>query len=203
MGPFDEPNATIGRAWTILSKNLGGCGMPGLNLHGHPASNLNYNNICFRGNGEQAARRLEAVPRAKGLQARRERHEHFQRLEPEQCRLVPEHALPRLIKDWLTHFFSFGTSAATLLLDPTIARRRRKRDSAQRKTKRLLVEELEDAGMALLGHAPEGIEAGPGRSRAVRIVSEDGRRRDSVPALRTAAAVLARRPIPTPSPPLR
>jgi len=47
MGPFAEPNAVIGRAWTILSKNLGGCGMPGLSYMGSLGTNFNYNNICI------------------------------------------------------------------------------------------------------------------------------------------------------------
>ena len=47
MGPFAEPNAVIGRAWTILSKNLGGCGMPGLSYMGTLGTNFNYNNICI------------------------------------------------------------------------------------------------------------------------------------------------------------
>ena len=47
MGPFNDANATIGRAWTLLSKNLGGCGMPGQTYMGSQGTNLNYNNICF------------------------------------------------------------------------------------------------------------------------------------------------------------
>lgn len=47
MGPFNEANATIGRAWTLISKNLGGGGTPGETYLGSQGNNLNYNNICF------------------------------------------------------------------------------------------------------------------------------------------------------------
>jgi hypothetical protein len=46
MGPFNDANATIGRAWTLLSKNLGGSGMPGQIYMGSQGTSLNYNNIC-------------------------------------------------------------------------------------------------------------------------------------------------------------
>jgi hypothetical protein len=47
LGPFNEANATIGRAWTLISKNLGGGGTPGETYLGSQGSNLNYNNMCF------------------------------------------------------------------------------------------------------------------------------------------------------------
>lgn len=47
MGPFNEANATIGRAWTLISKNLGNGGKPGWNYMGSQGNNFNYNNVCF------------------------------------------------------------------------------------------------------------------------------------------------------------
>jgi hypothetical protein len=47
MGPFNEANATIGRAWTLISKNLGGGGLPGETYLGSQGNGLNYNNLCF------------------------------------------------------------------------------------------------------------------------------------------------------------
>ena len=47
MGPFNEANATIGRAWTLISKNLGNGGRPGVNYMGTQGNNLNYNNVCI------------------------------------------------------------------------------------------------------------------------------------------------------------
>jgi hypothetical protein len=45
MGPFAQSNATIGRAWTLMSKNLGNGGIPGDTYNGSQGNNLNYNNL--------------------------------------------------------------------------------------------------------------------------------------------------------------
>jgi hypothetical protein len=50
MGPFAQPNAAIGRAWTLLSKNLGNGGVPGDTYMGSQGNNLNYNNIVIAEN---------------------------------------------------------------------------------------------------------------------------------------------------------
>ena len=47
LGPFAQPNATIGRAWTIMSKNLGNGGIPGDTYLGSVGNNLNYNNVVI------------------------------------------------------------------------------------------------------------------------------------------------------------
>jgi hypothetical protein len=47
MGPFNQANATLGRAWTLISKNLGNGGKPGINYMGSQGNNFNYNNVCF------------------------------------------------------------------------------------------------------------------------------------------------------------
>ncbi len=54
MGPFAQPNATIGRAWTLLSKNLGNCGQPGQTYMGTLGNSINYNNLIIPEN-EQAS----------------------------------------------------------------------------------------------------------------------------------------------------
>jgi hypothetical protein len=50
MGPFNHANATIGRAWTLLSRNLGGGAVPGETYLGSQGNNLNYNNLCIAEN---------------------------------------------------------------------------------------------------------------------------------------------------------
>jgi hypothetical protein len=47
MSPFSPANATIGRAWTLISKNLGGGGTIGQTYLGSQGNNVNYNNICI------------------------------------------------------------------------------------------------------------------------------------------------------------
>ena len=47
LGPFDKASAVIGRAWTLITKNLGGGGKRGTTYLGTLGSNFNYNNLCF------------------------------------------------------------------------------------------------------------------------------------------------------------
>jgi hypothetical protein len=50
MGPFNQANATIGRAWTLMSKNLGNAGIPGETYTGSQGNSLNFNNIVIAEN---------------------------------------------------------------------------------------------------------------------------------------------------------
>ena len=53
MSPFNEANAVIGRAWTLISKNLGGgAGKAGITYLGALGNSFNYNNICIPENEE-------------------------------------------------------------------------------------------------------------------------------------------------------
>jgi hypothetical protein len=47
LGPFNYANATIGRAWTIMSRCLSRSGLPGQNYMGSLGNPLSYNNLCF------------------------------------------------------------------------------------------------------------------------------------------------------------
>lgn len=51
LGPFNQANAVIGRAWTMISKNLGGA-KPGETYLGDIGNNTNYNNLCCGENEE-------------------------------------------------------------------------------------------------------------------------------------------------------
>jgi len=50
MGPFNHANSTIGRAWTLLSRNLSGGGILGETYLGSQGNNLSYNNVCLAEN---------------------------------------------------------------------------------------------------------------------------------------------------------
>jgi len=47
MGPFNQANATIGRAWTLMSKNLDGGGIAGETYMGSQGNVINYNNLII------------------------------------------------------------------------------------------------------------------------------------------------------------
>lgn len=47
LSPFAQPNATIGRAWSLMGKNLGAGSIPGQSYWGGQGNNLNYNNVVI------------------------------------------------------------------------------------------------------------------------------------------------------------
>jgi hypothetical protein len=52
MGPYNHANATIGRAWGLLSQNLQGGSTPGLTYLGSQGNNYAYNSVTFAENEE-------------------------------------------------------------------------------------------------------------------------------------------------------
>lgn len=54
LGPFNQANATIGRAYGLLSRNLGGGAVPGTTYLGSQGNPLNYSNVCFAENEERS-----------------------------------------------------------------------------------------------------------------------------------------------------
>ena len=54
LGPFNHANATIGRAYGLLSRNLGGGAVPGMTYLGSQGNPLNYSNVCFAENEERS-----------------------------------------------------------------------------------------------------------------------------------------------------
>jgi hypothetical protein len=54
LGPFNYANSAIGRAYGLLSQNLGGGSVPGLSYGGSQGNNLLYNNATFAENEEES-----------------------------------------------------------------------------------------------------------------------------------------------------
>jgi len=54
LGPFNHANATIGRAYGLLSRNLGGGAIPGTTYLGSQGNPFNYSNVCFPENEERS-----------------------------------------------------------------------------------------------------------------------------------------------------
>jgi len=54
MGPYNHANATIGRAWSLLSTNLQGGSTPGLTYLGSQGNNYAYTSITFPENEERS-----------------------------------------------------------------------------------------------------------------------------------------------------
>ena len=54
MGPYNHANATIGRAYGLLSQNLQGGSVPGETYMGSQGNSYGYNNITFAENEEKS-----------------------------------------------------------------------------------------------------------------------------------------------------
>src|SRR5438876_4713046 len=54
MGPYNHANATIGRAWGLLSTNLQGGSTPGLTYLGSQGNNYAYTSVTFAENEERS-----------------------------------------------------------------------------------------------------------------------------------------------------
>jgi hypothetical protein len=54
MGPYNHANATIGRAWGLLSQNCQGSSKPGLTYMGSQGNNYSYNNVTFAEHEEKS-----------------------------------------------------------------------------------------------------------------------------------------------------
>jgi hypothetical protein len=54
MGPFNQANAVIGRAWTLMSKNLDGGGVAGETYMGSQGNVINYNNLIIPENEDNS-----------------------------------------------------------------------------------------------------------------------------------------------------
>ncbi len=121
LGPFNRANSTIGRCWTLISKNLGGSGTPGETYMGSQGNPLNYNNLCFpeTENGlpegwnpfhvQKGFKRSESVVSVFGGWS-----------YSDICWYTPM-PIHEVIRGWLEHFFSTVVSGATIIMDPTVA----------------------------------------------------------------------------------
>jgi hypothetical protein len=121
MGPFNDANATIGRAWTLLSKNLGGCGMPGQTYMGSQGTSLNYNNICFGETEDKLPDGWKPVHVQHGFKPDDSVVSIYSGWSLNNICYFASIPIHETIQHWLTHFFSTGNGSATLLLDPTVA----------------------------------------------------------------------------------
>ena len=54
MGPYNHANATIGRAYGLLSQNLQGGSVPGVTYMGSQGNNYAYNSVTFAENEERS-----------------------------------------------------------------------------------------------------------------------------------------------------
>ena len=121
LGPFNHANSTIGRAWTLISKNLGGSGKPGETFLGSQGNALTYNNLCFPETEEGLPEGWQPLHVQKGFKPEESVVSVFSGWSLNDIAWYSPLPQQEVIKNWLTHFFSFGTNRATLLLDPVVS----------------------------------------------------------------------------------
>ncbi len=118
LGPFNQANAVIGRAWTLMSINLSASGKAGETYMGSQGNNLNYNNLCFAENEEELPEGWKPFSVQKGFKPGESVVSTFLGwgiTHPDQSFEKPFH--PQ-IPFWLKFVSPF--SSVTLFLDPNI-----------------------------------------------------------------------------------
>jgi hypothetical protein len=126
LGPFNQANSVIGRAWTVFSLNLGGAGKPGETYMGSQGNNFNYNNLCMPENEEELPEGWNAFHVQKGYKPQESVVSVFNGwgfTHPDQSFGKPFHTQ---IPFWLKFVSPF--SPVTLLLDPTIIKQLKERE---------------------------------------------------------------------------
>jgi hypothetical protein len=126
LGPFNQANSVIGRAWTIMSLNLDGGGKPGETYMGSQGNNLMYNNVCMPENEEGLPEGWLPFHVQKGYKPGESVVSTFNGwgfTHPDQSFGKPFHTQ---IPFWLKFVSPF--SPVTLLLDPTIIKQLKERE---------------------------------------------------------------------------
>jgi hypothetical protein len=121
MGPVSRANSSIGRCWTLISKNLGGSGKPGETYLGSQGNPLNYGNLCFPETEDGLPAGWKPLHVQKGFKQNDSVVSLFSGWSMSDIAWYSPLKIHEVIRGWLENFFSFGTSQATLVLDPIVA----------------------------------------------------------------------------------
>jgi hypothetical protein len=121
LGPFNQANSVIGRAWTLMSITLDAGAKVGETYMGSQGNNFNYNNLCMPENEEELPTGWKPLHVQKGYKPQESVVSTFGgwgMIHPDQSFGKPFHIQ---IPFWLKFVSPF--SPAMLLLDPTIVKR--------------------------------------------------------------------------------
>lgn len=121
LGPLNHANSTIGRCWTLISKNLGGSGTPGETYLGTLGNPLNYNNLCFAEKEEELPPGWEPLHVQKGFDESESVVSIFSGWSFNTIAWPSPLPIHEVIRGWQENFFSFGASQSTIVLDPIVA----------------------------------------------------------------------------------
>jgi hypothetical protein len=121
LSPVNRANSSIGRCWTLISINLGGSGKPGETYLASQGNQLSYNNLCFPENEDGLPAGWKPFHVQKGFDKSESVVSIFSGWSVNDIAWYSPLPIHEVIRGWLEHFFSFGTSQATLILDPIVA----------------------------------------------------------------------------------
>ncbi|MEJ2109989.1 MAG: hypothetical protein P8Z37_08760 [Acidobacteriota bacterium] len=121
LGPFNRANATIGRCWTLISKNLGGSGTPGETYMGSQGTPLNYSNLCFPETEDGLPEGWIPFHAQKGFEPSESVVSIFGGWSLDNIAWFSPLPIHQVIRGWLEHFFSTVVTGATIIVDPTVA----------------------------------------------------------------------------------
>ncbi len=121
LGPVSRANSSIGRCWTLISKNLGGSGKPGETYLGSQGNPLNYDNLCIPETEDGLPPGWNPLHVQKGFKKSDSAVSLFSGWSINDIAWYSPLPIHEVIRGWLEHFFSFGTTQATLILDPIVA----------------------------------------------------------------------------------
>ncbi len=121
LGPFNRANSTIGRCWTLISKNLGASGKPGETFLGSQGNPLSYNNLCFPETEDGLPPGWNPLHVQKGYKKSESVVSVFSGWSMSDIAWYSPMPIYQVVRGWLEHFFSFGVNSATIILDPIVA----------------------------------------------------------------------------------
>lgn len=124
MGPLNEANAVIGRAWTLMSINLDQGALPGTTYMGTQGNNLNYNNVCFPEKEEALPEGWDPFHVQKGFDADESVVSifsgHFLFNQAQFFRYPYQDVMKRAIESFM-HYGPSNSVQASVILDPLTA----------------------------------------------------------------------------------
>ena len=133
LGPFNHANATIGRAYGLLSRNLGGGAVPGTTYLGSQGNPLNSANLCFAENEERSP--WEPFHVQKGFKAHESVVSVFRGRTFSHLLEVREKTWREQFLNLVAGFTPTQRSSLTLLLEPIAARALKERQGFDSKAK--------------------------------------------------------------------
>jgi hypothetical protein len=131
LGPFNQANAAIGRAYSLLSRNLGGGAVPGITYLGTQGNPLNYNNICFAENQERSP--WEPYHVQKGFDREQSTVSIFRGRTYSHLLEIRQKTWQQQLLNMVGSFTPVPATGLTLLVEPLAARALKEREGFQTK----------------------------------------------------------------------